>query len=161
MRDIFLPLAFIAIVIVLHRIFYALLATRPFIKSFIISWLSAVGFLALYAVTFGRNCASFLGDLLILSGFSYVYMDFLCFGEASIRIKILAEIAKAGQEGLTVSELLARYNARVVGTLRIERLLHSGHVRQIGPRLVLGSSPNWPLIRAKIVNAMRRILFGE
>src|SRR3989338_6044211 len=54
--------------------------------------------------------------------------------EASLRIRMLAEITKTGKKGISYDELLIRYNRNMIVKKRLERFLQSGDIGFDGER---------------------------
>ncbi len=50
----------------------------------------------------------------------------------SVRIRILCEIARAGTKGMTMKQLLTRYNHEVIVRQRLARLVSNGDLRNFG-----------------------------
>lgn len=60
---------------------------------------------------------------------AYFYVfGFYNLGESARRIRLLIELYGAGERGLTLEELLAAYNARMIVEARLQRLLSGGQV---------------------------------
>ena len=134
-----------------------------------------------FAITFAIGCPTFLAlgvagvslsgawswdaaarlavDLAIFVGCAYVYVDFLNFGESSIRTRILDEVDRGPGGRLSLGELLARYDARAVMELRIQRLIGNGQLARRGGRLVLGPNRHRQLLLARSFRWLRRLLF--
>ncbi|MEI7863807.1 MAG: hypothetical protein WCI38_00445 [Chthoniobacterales bacterium] len=87
----------------------------------------------------------------------YFYFHFINIGEASLRIRILREVAAA--EGCQPDQLLAAYNSRVVLEARIERLVTDGQLLHREGRYHAGR-PRMVLV-AKVFAALRWLLLGE
>jgi hypothetical protein len=71
--------------------------------------------------------ASFIVDSLSYILLGYCYFHFVNLGETARRIRILRELYDS-MEGLSLEELLMRYNAKEIVDKRIERLSHSGQI---------------------------------
>jgi hypothetical protein len=65
-----------------------------------------------------------------LYGLLFLHFASLVFGmsESAVRVRILAEVDAAGEAGLTLTELYARYDAKTMLRRRMERLTHAGHL---------------------------------
>jgi len=73
-------------------------------------------------------CATVLA-VLVFGLLCFVYI--ICiFGpyETSVRMRLVREIAKGGMEGILPEELLARYNAKTIVDIRLQRLLGAGDI---------------------------------
>lgn len=73
--------------------------------------------------------------------FIYVLSVFGAY-EASVRMRLLREIAKARPEGLSLEEILQRYNPEVITRLRLCRLIGSGYVIEQGGLYRASSAEN-------------------
>lgn len=161
------PLAMVFVVAVVHLALVRLTRRRSLVGSFLVSFggvLCAFLVARLHAMAGAGVTLDGLADLatdgVILAGFSYAWCDFLAYGEASVRTRILDEVARAGHAGLTVSDLLRRYNVRVIMDLRFGRLAASGQIRVQGDRVVLGPNRFGQYLLARVYRGMRRVLYG-
>ncbi len=161
-----LPLSMLAPIAVLHVALYRWMR-RSLVGSFLVAFGVVSGtFLAARVLAWPAErftpdgIADLAADLLIIAGLAYAYCDFLAYGEASVRARILDEVARAGDDGLTLADLLGRYNVRVIMDLRFDRLAASGQVRLQGDRVVLGPNRFGQYLLARIYRGMRRVLYG-
>ena len=97
-------------------------------------------------------------SLLIYSALGYCYFHFINLGETARRIRILRELYEA-QDGLSLEEILERYNAQSIVALRIQRLVHNGQIRAQQNRYVIGS-PVMVFI-AKSMTLLKRCILGK
>ena len=94
-----------------------------------------------------------------LSYLSLIYCYFLAFfnvGESARRVRILIELDAAGNEGLTLQELLNAYNARMIVPARLERLVSSGQLVEKDGRYYVGKP--FMLTVAKTFTVLKRLL---
>jgi len=113
------------------------------------------GFLALFLI----NPVIMLADnLLIYALLGYCYFHFVNMGETARRIRILAELAEAG-EGLSLREILERYNAGDIIDRRLARLVNNGQVRCENGRYYIGNPT--VLTMARLTAAAKRVIFGK
>jgi len=131
----------------------------------------AVGALAGLVVTVAVTLAACLrdaappGDTLALVGlntvaalaFAFGYFNFVNLTVASLRIRILEELADSGGR-LSRAALLERYGTSSVADLRLERLLAGGHLVERNGRLHTGRLQF--LAVARIFDGLRRLIFG-
>ena len=110
-------------------------AVMPFIDTLALGGLNAVAFLA----------------------FAFGYFNFVNLTVASLRIRILEELADAGG-GLPRATLLDRYGTSSVADLRLDRLVRGGHLVQRNGRLYTGRLQ--VLLVARIFDGLRRLIFG-
>lgn len=81
-----------------------------------------------------------VSTLIIFAGFGWLtivlfimlascyFMGIFGLMATSVRIRILCEIARAGSRGMTMKQLLARYNREAIVTKRLARLVSSGDI---------------------------------
>lgn len=82
-----------------------------------------------------------LGTAWILTYFALVYwyvFGFYNLGESARRIRLLIELQAAGERGLTLTQILAAYNARMIVDTRLGRLLAGGQVVERDGRYFIG-----------------------
>lgn len=163
-----LPLALLVPIAVVHVLVHRLTGRRSLVGSFLIAFgaVSCAFLVARLHAVCGAGLsldglADVAADFVILAGFSYAYCDFLAYGEASVRTRILDEVRVAGDAGLTVADLLGRYNVRVIMDLRFERLAASGQIRVQGDRVVLGPNRFGQYLLARVYRVMGRVLYGR
>jgi hypothetical protein len=89
--------------------------------------------------------------------FAFGYFNFVNLTVASLRIRILEELADAGGR-LPRSVLLDRYGTTSVADLRLERLVGGGHLVERNGRLHTGRLQF--LVVARIFDGLRRLIFG-
>lgn len=62
---------------------------------------------------------------------TYCYViGFFNLGESARRIRLLIELHGAGPSGMTMEDILARYNAPMIVTIRLQRMLAGGQIRE-------------------------------
>lgn len=97
-------------------------------------------------------------NIITYSSLSYCYFHFLNLGETARRIRILMEIYDS-KDGLSMDEILIRYNAKEIIERRINRLINSGQVIYKDGRYFIGNPIM--LLMSKIIIAMKLILLGK
>lgn len=101
---------------------------------------------------------AFVGMNAIASlAFAFGYFNFVNLTVASLRIRILEELADAGGR-LPRADLLGRYGTASVADLRLERLVGGGHLVERNGRLHTGRLQF--LLVARIFDGLRRLIFG-
>lgn len=90
-------------------------------------------------------------------GFSFCYFNFVNLTIASLRIRVLEEIADSGG-WLSRAALLDRYGTRSVADIRLARLVGGGHLVERNGRLYSGRLQF--LLVARIFDAIRSLIFG-
>ncbi|NIP99144.1 MAG: hypothetical protein GWM98_01035, partial [Nitrospinaceae bacterium] len=66
-------------------------------------------------------------NLLIFAALGYCYFHFVNLGETARRIRIVRELEES-PDGLTLPQLLERYNARMILRVRVRRLVDNGQL---------------------------------
>jgi hypothetical protein len=97
-------------------------------------------------------------DTIIYSALGYCYFHFINMGETARRIRILLELSVA-KEGLTLAELLERYNAGEIIDKRLARLVNSGQIILKNGRYYEGK-PVMKLISG-LMGALKLIVLGK
>lgn len=90
-------------------------------------------------------------------GFGFGYFNFVNLTVASLRIRILEELADAGG-WLPRTALLDRYGTASVADIRLARLVDGGHLVERNGRLHTGRLQF--LVVARIFGALRVLIFG-
>lgn len=93
----------------------------------------------------------------LLLAYCYV-IGFFNLGESARRIRLLIELEQAGPRGLSLEEILTVYNARMIVTLRTERLMTGGQIVERDGRYVLRSPVM--LRAAKALTLLKVVLLG-
>ena len=111
-----------------------------------------------------RGGASFIDTLALVGlntvaslAFAFGYFNFVNLTVASLRIRILEELADAGG-WLPRAALLDRYGTASVADLRLERLVGGGHLVERNGRLHTGRLQF--LVVARIFDGLRWLIFG-
>lgn len=91
-------------------------------------------------------------------GFGFGYFNFVNLTVASLRIRILEELADAGG-WLPRTALLDRYGTDSVAAIRLARLVEGGHLVERSGRLHTGRLQF--LVVARIFGALRILIFGS
>lgn len=97
-------------------------------------------------------------DAALYTAASYCWFHYVNIGEASVRIRVLREIADAGRP-LSRQEILDRYSAATIIDSRLERLVTSGQLVESGGRYRLGK-PRMILV-AKVFDVLKFIVLGK
>lgn len=100
----------------------------------------------------------FIVNFIMYSSLGYCYFHFANLGETARRIRILRELYDS-KEGLSMQEILQRYNARKIVEVRINRLINNGQIIYKSGRYYIGNPVM--LIIAKIVVMMKLIILGK
>ncbi|GJQ57647.1 MAG: hypothetical protein D8M57_00210 [Candidatus Scalindua sp. AMX11] len=143
-----------------------LLCIRFVMKGLLRSLFSgfAVGFVSLLLL---QVSVTFLGiaffsnimvNIIIYSSLGYCYFHFVNLGETARRIRILRELYDS-KGGLTLDEILERYNAKRMVDLRLQRLLNNGQV-VLKDGILFNGKPVLLLI-SKTILLMKVIILGQ
>lgn len=90
---------------------------------------------------------------------AYCYViGFFNLGESARRIRLLIELHGAGARGMTLDEILAAYNARMIVEARLGRLLTGGQISERGGRY--HSKRSAMLYVAKLLVLLKILLLG-
>jgi len=121
----------------------------------------SMGFLGLFMLEFYYfkiSSYNFFTNFIIYSALGYCYFNFVTLGETARRIRLLTELYNV-KEGLSISELMERYNSKHMIELRINRLLYNGQIIERNGRYYIGN----PIILliTKIIVMMKLIFLGK
>ena len=97
-------------------------------------------------------------NLIIYGLLSYDYFHFINLGVTGRRIRLVRELYEA-PDGLTVTEILDRYNAKEMVQNRLGRLMRSGQVVLEDGRYRLGSPIMGTISRVILV--MKKVVLGR
>ena len=100
----------------------------------------------------------FSANFIIYASLGYCYFHFINLGETARRIRILREIYDS-KDGLTMEEILQKYNSKEIVDKRIGRLINNGQVLYKNGRYYIGNPTM--LIITKIIVAMKLLLLGR
>lgn len=101
---------------------------------------------------------SLIVNFMTYSSLGYCYFHFINLGETARRVRIVKELFDS-QEGLAMSEILERYNAKDIVEIRIKRLVNNGQIVYKKDRYYIGMPIM--LLMAKIIVTMKLILLGK
>lgn len=105
-----------------------------------------------------RIAGVFTTNILTYIALGYCYFHFVNLGETARRIRILKEIRES-ENGLTMEEILSRYNAAAILRYRLDRLLRKGQIIYRDGRYFLGKPTM--LFMARIILLMKQIVTGK
>jgi len=103
-------------------------------------------------------CAGLLSSL-VQGLLCFVYV--LCiFGpyETSIRMRLVREIKAGGPTGISLQELLSKYNPQTIVQVRLKRLLGSGDIVEKDGRYQIGHSRNFFFIFDAIAGGIKKCI---
>jgi hypothetical protein len=99
-----------------------------------------------------------IANIIIYGSLGYCYFHFINLGITARRIRVLRELYAAGG-GLSLNELLKRYNAGDMISKRLDRLLGSGQIVCRDDKYHIGKPVM--LLMSKTIVAMKLIILGE
>ena len=125
--------------------------------------LSSVFMLEFYAFfTLSTSAKDFIfiliTNLLTYSLLGYCYFHFINLGETARRIRILRELVDS-EKGLSMNEILSRYNAKEIVERRINRLIRNGQIIYKDNRYYIAK----PLVLwiARIITTLKLVILGR
>ena len=104
------------------------------------------------------NLSQSIYSLVTYGALSYCYFHFINLGETARRIRLLRELIDS-KDGLSVQEILERYNAKEIIEKRLSRLIKSGQIVFRDGRYYIGK-PIMFLI-ANIITSLKLIILGK
>jgi len=104
------------------------------------------------------SIAIFIINIVAYFSLAYCYFHFINLGETARRIRILRELKEAPQ-GLSLNEILNRYNAREIIERRISRLIQTGQIKLKNEKFYIGKP--LVLVMAKFIVVSKIILLGK
>jgi hypothetical protein len=161
---IFIPILCLFLLIVFHIILNYLLENLAY--TFLLSFLLNTFILLIITTILGISNHNTITDIIfLLSGnfiiflcTSYVYINILYVGNASIRFRILHLIYMSA-DGITKDELIKEYNAESILYTRLNRLQESKQIIKQDDRYYSGIPKQ--IIMAIFFQFWRRIILGE
>lgn len=99
----------------------------------------------------------FFTNVIAYSALGYCYFNFLNLGETARRIRIVRELHESG--GLSMEDILKKYNVTEIVHRRINRLINNGQIIERDGKYYIGSPVM--LTIARVIAAMKLILLGK
>lgn len=103
--------------------------------------------------------AYLLLDLMTYVALGYGYFHFVNINLASLRIRVLREIADA-PDGLSRDQILSRYNSDEIIANRLTRLVQGRHLVAANGKYLLGENPTF-LILFRLFDTLKRVVLGR
>lgn len=103
-------------------------------------------------------CPITIANLLIYGSLGYGYFHFINLCLTARRIRLVRDIYKSAN-GLTISEILERYNAKNMVQIRLKRLLDSGQIVFLNGKYYVGKPI--VLFAAKCMVALKQLFLGR
>ena len=129
---------FIAVICLFCNALIQIITYRCFPKQGLLkSVFSGFGAGALILFSVNEPVADMAVNLITYVSLGYCYFHFVNLGETARRIRILRELKDSGA-GLTLNEVLARYNAEEIFENRISRLLRTGQIISANGKYYIG-----------------------
>ncbi|MFC1558368.1 hypothetical protein ACFL40_03335 [candidate division KSB1 bacterium] len=101
----------------------------------------------------------FTANGIIYSLLGYLYFQFVNLGETARRIRIMRELYSS-KDGLSMEEILKRYNAKEIIGRRINRLVRANQVKCKNNKYYIKGMP-FILFLSKTIVTMKLILLGK
>ncbi len=158
-----IPLIALAVNVISQILHYRIRPQSGLLKSIFWGFIAGLSALSLLEIT-GEKTAlkdvagNFLADFIAYSALGYCYFHFINLGETARRTRILREL-KESAGGLTLNEILSRYNAKEIIERRISRLIQTGQVKLDNNKLFIGKP--LVLIMARFLIFLKIILLGK
>ena len=101
----------------------------------------------------------FILSFLIYGLLSFLYMAYI-FGtsESSIRLRLIHEISKTQKAGISLDEILKRYNTGILLKRRLDRLVYAKNLVYDGKLFHIGKRHNFFLLMVDVGSRLRKIL---
>jgi len=162
--QLFIPLISLFINAIVQLLTFRLIPKSGLLSSIYLGFI--VGFINLlifefyvFSVSFNDHICITIANLFIYFVLGYCYFNFICLGETARRIRILRELYDS-KDGLSLEDLLKRYNAREIIEKRIERLKNNGQVISGNEKYYIGNNQAMLLI-AKIIVLLKVVISGK
>lgn len=155
-----MPVAGLGVNVLCQVACFRLVPRLGLLKSIVIGF--AVGMIGTAAadalVGAGLVAAGLLTNIIIYAALGYCYFHFVNLGETARRIRVLRELHEA-EDGLTLTDLLARYGADQIVSARLARLLASGQIVLRDGRYFIGRRT--VLLMARSIVALKGLVLGR
>lgn len=164
---VFNPVFGLALNITLQILSYRFVSRLTLLRSVFLGF--GAGFILVIAWEIGRYGQGYYGQLedfwaiLAVNSITYAFLGYCYFsviglGETARRIRLLKDL-HAAPEGLSLDNILARYSAKDMVDMRLDRLLHNGQVIQVGDRFFIDKQ--LMLFLTKFSIFMKLIVLGK
>lgn len=101
---------------------------------------------------------NFVVHSMAYTALAYCYFHFINLGETARRIRILRELQNS-DNGLSLEEILKRYNAKSIIDVRISRLINNGQIKLRNEKYYIDNPT--VLYAAKFLAALKFIFLGK
>lgn len=120
----------------------------------------AVGAISLLAIELysSNHISSVLVNIITYSALGYCYFHFVNLGETARRIRLIMELVDL-ESGLSVEEILQRYNAKEIVTRRLGRLIKNGQIICKNNRYYIGSP--LMLLISRLILSLKIIILSK
>lgn len=148
----FIPFLGLMVNICFQILFFRIFPKIGLLRSLFLGFIC--GLLVAGVIGFG---AKLIINIIIYVLWGYCYFHFVNMGQTARRIRILTEL-KDAPEGLSLRQILERYNAKHIIECRLNRLIDHGQIICKNDRYYI-RNPSM-LIMARFLVALKRIIFG-
>jgi len=160
------PIAALAINVLAQICYCRFVSNKQLLKSLFFGFFCGMFMLFLIEVFYVaqlpssvlKNIPSVFINIASYSALGYCYFHFVNLGETARRIRMLRELSES-KGGLSVDEILERYNAKEIIENRLNRLLKSGQVIYKDNRYYIGKPVM--LFMSKMVVFAKRFILGK
>ena len=149
--------------ILTFRVFSGLSLLKSIFLGFAIGFVWVLSFQVYIAITYaesgwGNQSLLLLTNLIIYGALGYCYFHFANLGETARRIRLVRELVDS-PNGLSMEEILERYNSRKMVDVRLERLINNGQIYVKNERYFV--RPSIMLTISKIIVLMKQLILGK
>lgn len=155
MVEVALPVICLLINVLVQILSFRFAVKKGLLNSIFIGFFA--GFLSLVVIEFQFKLVSVLTNTVIYALLGYCYFHFVGLGETARRIRMLIELYQSG-DGLTMDEILSRYNAEEIVEKRLNRLISNGQLISRDGRYFVGKPA--VLFIAGAATLLKRLLHG-
>ena len=99
-----------------------------------------------------------IANLTIYASLGYCYFHFSNLGETARRIRLVRELNDS-PDGLSMKDILERYNSRMIVDVRLGRLINNGQIYVKNERYFV--RPSIMLTISKIIVLMKQLILGK
>lgn len=125
MVEVILPIIFLLINMLVQVLSFRTASKKSLLNSIFIGFFA--GFFSLLVIEFWCKPASGFTNVIIYVLLGYCYFHFVGLSETARRIRMLMELYQS-RDGLTLNEILSRYNAEEIVEKRLGRLISNGQL---------------------------------
>lgn len=161
--NVLIPIAGLTINVLTQVLSFRYLSQFALLKSVFLGFAGGLIFIitlqgGLYSLPSTSGSAALAANIAIYGALAYCYFHFLNLGETARRIRIVRELHDS-PNGLSMVEILDRYNSKDMVALRINRLVGNGQIIYKDNAYHIGKPVLLWMARAILL--LKRILLGK